>query len=304
MTTQTHSILTIGECMVEMAPREDGAYSRNFAGDTFNTAWYLRRLLPQSSSVDYCSAVGEDRISERMLAFMEQSGVGTRHVRRVADRTVGLYMIELDNGERSFAYWRSNSAARLLAEDREWLASAVAGKTLILFSGITLAILSQAHRENLLDVLAGARAAGTLIAFDPNMRLRLWPDASAMCKAVLDAAGAADIVLPSFDEDGQYYGDASPCETIERYRNAGASTVVVKNGPGRVHAEDRAEGDVTFDPRPVASVVDTTAAGDSFNAGFLAARLDGQAMVLAIEKGALLSARVIGQRGALVEISG
>ena len=302
MTTQAHSILTIGECMVEMAPCEDGAYSRNFAGDTFNTAWYLRRLLPQSSSVDYCSAVGEDRISERMLAFMEQSGVGTRHVRRVADRTVGLYMIELDNGERSFAYWRSNSAARLLAEDREWLASAVAGKTLILFSGITLAILSQAHREVLLEVLAGARAAGTRIAFDPNMRLRLWLDASRMCEAVLDAAGVADIVLPSFDEDGQYYGDASPRETIERYRNAGASTVVVKNGPGRVHAEDRVEGDVTFDPRPVASVADTTAAGDSFNAGFLAARLDGQSMVQAIEKGALLSARVIGQRGALVEI--
>ncbi len=304
MTTQMHGILTIGECMVEMAPREDGAYSRNFAGDTFNTAWYLRRLLPQSASVDYCSAVGEDRISERMLAFMEQSGVGTGHVRRVADRTVGLYMIELDNGERSFAYWRSNSAAKLLAEDRDWLTSAAAGKTLILFSGITLAILSQAHREYLLEVLAGARRTGTLIAFDPNMRLRLWPDIPAMCEAVLDAAGVADIVLPSFDEDGQYYGDASPRETIERYRNAGASTVVVKNGPGRVHAEDRAEGEVTFDPRPVASVVDTTAAGDSFNAGFLAARLDGQSMVQAIERGALLSAKVIGQRGALVEIQG
>ncbi len=148
MTGQSHSIMTIGECMVELAPREDGTFNRNFAGDSFNSAWYLRRLLPADAAVDYCSAVGTDRISDRMLSFIGDAGIGTQHVARVSDRTVGLYMIELDKGERSFIYWRDRSAAKLLAEDPARLRAAVAGKTLLLFSGITLAILSPEHRAN------------------------------------------------------------------------------------------------------------------------------------------------------------
>lgn len=304
MTDMQTDIMTIGECMVELAPREDSAFNRNFAGDTFNTAWYLRHVLPAETRVHYCSALGTDRISDRMLGFMGAAGIGTDRIRRIADRTVGLYMIELDKGERSFIYWRDRSAAKLLAEDRDWLASAVAGKSLLLFSGITLAILSDDHRAILLEVLAKARADGATIAFDPNMRLRLWPDADTMRRAVTQAAEVADIVLPSFDEDSPNFGDASPEDTIARYFKAGASTVVVKNGAGRVFARHAHDGAVTFDPQPVTDVVDTTAAGDSFNAGFLAARLSGAPMGEAIAKGAALSARVIRQRGALVDIAG
>lgn len=295
-----HQILTIGECMVEMAPREDGAYSRNFAGDSFNTAWYLRQLLPASDQVSYCSAVGTDGISTTMLAFMDKAGIATDTVRRIPERTVGLYMIELANGERSFSYWRGESAAKLLAEDRAFLEQAVAGRDLVLFSGITLAILSAQHRQQLLEVLVNAQATGTKIAFDPNMRQRLWPDQASMCAAVADAAKVADIVLPSFDEDGPNFGDASPQATIERYKAGGATCVVVKNGADRIHAFSAQEGNVVFDPVPVQTVVDTTAAGDSFNAGFLAARLAGASMLDALEKGAFISAQVIQSRGALV----
>lgn len=302
MTGQSHSIMTIGECMVELAPREDGTFNRNFAGDSFNSAWYLRRLLPADAAVDYCSAVGTDRISDRMLSFIGDAGIGTQHVARVSDRTVGLYMIELDKGERSFIYWRDRSAAKLLAEDPARLRAAVAGKTLLLFSGITLAILSAEHRANLLTVLREARIAGALVVFDPNMRLRLWPDAATMCAAVSEAASVADIVLPSFDEDGPNFGDATPEATIARYRAAGVRTVVVKNGAGEVVAEDEGEGQVRYQPVPVMDVVDTTAAGDSFNAGFLAARLAGQSLEAAIAAGSAVSAKVIRARGALVQI--
>ncbi len=300
---RNHKILTIGECMVEMAPREDGAYTRNFAGDSFNTAWYLRHLLPESDQVGYCSAVGTDGLSTSMLSFMEAAGITTQAVRRIPERTVGLYMIELSNGERSFSYWRGESAAKLLAQDRSFLDAAVMDQDLILFSGITLAILSEQHRQQLLDVLAAARVRGTTIAFDPNMRLRLWPDRQTMCDAVMQAARVADVVLPSFDEDGLNYGDASPQATIERYRAVGAGCVVVKNGPERLHAFSQQEGSVVFDPVPVETVVDTTAAGDSFNAGFLSARLHGAAMADALAKGASVSAQVIKSRGALVSVS-
>ncbi|MCM2290748.1 sugar kinase [Allorhizobium sp. BGMRC 0089] len=295
-------ILAIGECMVEMAPRDDGAFSRNFAGDSFNTAWYLRRILPQPDTVDYCSAIGTDAISETMADFIAKAGIGTDFIRRIGDRTVGLYMIELKDGERSFSYWRGQSAAKLLAAEPDFLEEAVKDRDLIHFSGITLAILSEEHRPVLMDALQKARAAGAVIAFDPNMRARLWPDGDTMRNAVMAAAAVADIVLPSFDEDGPVFGDVDPVATIARYRDAGATTVVVKNGAGRIHAFEAGEGGVTFDPVPVATVVDSTAAGDSFNAAFLAARLQGEVMAVSLANGAALSARVIGSRGALVEL--
>lgn len=298
----TSRILTIGECMVEMAPLELGLFVRNFAGDTFNTAYYLRHQLGETWQVDFASAVGTDPISDEMLSFMRESGIGTAHVRRIAERTVGLYMIELTNGERSFIYWRGQSAAKLLAADRHHLERALDGSTLVLISGITLAIISNEDRQQLLHALRMAKMAGTVVAFDPNMRRRLWSSLAEMCHAVTEAASIADIVLPSFDEDSASFGDGEPIDTIRRYRDLGVGTVIVKNGAGPVLAWDSREGEARYQPPAVAEVVDTTAAGDSFNAAFLAAGLKGAGLAEALEQASALAARVIGKRGALVEL--
>ena len=119
-------VVCVGECMVELAPAGDGLLRQGFAGDTFNTAWYLKRLRPDWQ-VDYLSAVGSDAISDAMLGFMAAAGIGTDHVARRTERTVGLYLITLDKGERSFSYWRSQSAARTLADDPVALAHGMAG---------------------------------------------------------------------------------------------------------------------------------------------------------------------------------
>ncbi|MCL6706427.1 sugar kinase [Pseudomonas sp. R2.Fl] len=295
------SILSIGECMVELAPRGDGAYSRGFAGDTFNSAWYLRRLLPAAWTVDYFTAVGTDALSTQMLSFMRDAGIGTDKVRRLPDRTVGLYMIELSNGERSFTYWRNMSAAKRLAADRAALSAALQGRSLVLFSGITMAILDAEDREAFLDELKAARRRGTTVVFDPNMRARLWPDAETMRKTIMAAAAVADVVLPSFDEDQREFGDVDPQATIARYRSLGVGCVVVKNGAGTMYAVD-GDDEIVFEPVPVTDVVDTTAAGDSFNAGFLAARLDGAGLRSSIEQGSRVAGKVVRKRGALVDL--
>ena len=111
----TGSFLALGECMVELAQTGDNLYRRGFAGDTFNTAWYARRLLPADWQVSYGTCLGKDAVSDEMLAFFDAQRINTDSVRRLNDRTVGLYMISLNAGERSFSYWRSQSAARLLA---------------------------------------------------------------------------------------------------------------------------------------------------------------------------------------------
>lgn len=294
-------VVSIGECMVEIAPAEvSGLYRTGFAGDTFNTAWYLRRCLPEDWSVDYLSAVGTDSVSFAMLAFMEAARIGTGHVAGLPDATVGLYLIELRDGERTFSYWRGQSAARRLAADAGQVRAALAGAECAYLSGITLAILPPADRERLLQALDGFRAGGGRVAFDPNLRPRLWPSLGLMAEAVTEAARHADMVLPSFDEEAGTFGDADPEGCARRYAALGAGEVVVKNGGARIVA---LAGGVWqgHDPVPAPAVVDTTAAGDSFNAGYLACRLLGGSVAAALADGAALARHVVGGRGALVE---
>ena len=95
--------------MAELAPSGGpGAFQLGFAGDTFNTAWYMAQIAP-GIEVSYLTAVGEDTLSDDMRAFFRASGINDAHVRTIKGATVGLYLIHLENGERSFSYWRSRS---------------------------------------------------------------------------------------------------------------------------------------------------------------------------------------------------
>lgn len=293
--------LSIGECMVEMAPADTtGEFRMGFAGDTFNTAWHLRQLRGDLE-VSYFSRVGQDAVSQAMLDMMVSAGIDTRHVSRSAERTVGLYLITLNDGERSFSYWRDTSAARNLADDPAALAQALTETDIAYFSGITVAILDPAGRRVLFDAVAVARAAGKIVAFDPNLRPGLWADSAEMCAAVTAAAGVSDIVLPSFDDEAAHFGDSGMTATAERYLDAGARTVIVKNGAGPVfYVHAGARGEVV--PPRVDRIVDTTAAGDSFNAGFFASLDRPGSMADRIRLGARVARQVIGQKGALVPV--
>lgn len=294
-------IVAIGECMGELSETgEPGVLSMGFAGDTLNTAWYLRRSLGMDWDVDYLTAIGTDMLSDRLLDFLSGEGIGTGHVRRLSDKTIGLYYISLKDGERSFTYWRNDSAARRLASDPAAIAKALEGADVAYWSGITLAILSPTDRAALLEVLSQFAGRGGKVVFDPNLRPRLWESADTMRGWIHRAAAVSGLCLPSFDDEATHFGDASPVETAERYRSQGTARVVVKNGPGDVTIVD-AIGAVATVPVPAAAaVVDTTAAGDSFNAGYLAAELTGASMREAAQAGALLAGKVIGARGALV----
>lgn len=292
--------LAIGECMIELAPlAEAGTYQAGFAGDTFNTAWYLRRLAGPELDVGYLSAVGDDAPSAQMTEFMRSAGI-TPVLTVREGRTVGLYMISLQDGERSFSYWRETSAARTLADDLDDLQDLEPGDMAFL-SGITLAVLPPAGRKRLFKVLAAARLSGITVAFDPNLRPRLWADARTMREVITEAATVSDIVLPSFEDEADHFGDADPAATAARYAFSGARVAVVKNGEGPILlTEGQTATQVT--PPPVKEVVDTTAAGDSFNAGFLEAYARGEGLEAAALAGCKVAGQVIGARGALVPV--
>ncbi|MCR8546858.1 sugar kinase [Salipiger sp. P9] len=294
------AFLALGECMVEMSDAGDGLYRRGFAGDTFNTAWYARRLLPADWTVGYASCVGEDAISHEMLAFMEREGIDTDAIRRLPGHTVGLYMISLEAGERAFSYWRGQSAARLLAEDLGWLDGVLKGREMLYFSAITLAILPPKSREPFCGALARARKKGAIVAFDTNLRPQLWESREAMREGLTLGARTADIVLPSFDEERTLFGETDPAETVARYRRHGADLVAVKRGGGDLLLWQREAGSAAVPARPVARVTDSTAAGDSFAAGLLAGLATGLPLRDAAGQAMALAARVIQAPGALV----
>ena len=294
-------IVSIGECMGELSETgTPGTLSMGFAGDTLNTAYYLRHSLGTDWQVDYVTAVGTDGLSERMVEFLSAEGIGTDHVRRLSDKTIGLYYITLKDGERTFTYWRNDSAARKLASDPAVLARALDGADMAYWSGITLAILPNQDRLALIEALSQFAGRGGTVVFDPNLRPRLWDNPETMRGWIHRAAAVSDLCLPSFEDEAIWFGDTDPAATIRRYLAEGSRRVVVKNGGADVCFAG-SNGEVSACPIPtVEHVVDTTAAGDSFNAGYLAAELAGASIPDAISAGARLAGRVIGARGALV----
>jgi 2-dehydro-3-deoxygluconokinase len=292
-------LLAIGECMVELMQAEGGLMRKSFAGDTFNTAYYARQYLPADWSVDYFSAVGCDMISDEMLAFMEGHGIGTEHVARIEGRSPGLYMIHLNDGERSFSYWRSVSAAKLLARDGDRLRTAIEASDIIVFSGITLAILPAEDIDTLLAELRRVKAAGKRVVFDPNIRPRLWDDGERMRATITEGARAAALVMPSLDDETTHFGDATLEETIARYRALGVDGQVVKDGSkGATLVFNNERSHVPS--AEVTTIVDTTSAGDSFNGAFLARLATGANPEDAARFAADVAAAVIQHHGALV----
>ena len=300
MSEQKAGAVCVGEVLIELARGADGRFSPSCGGDTFNTAIYLARA---GLNVAFASAIGDDSYSDSVLALAAAEGVSSDLILRVAGRQPGLCLIENGSaGERTMRYWRDGAPAADLFELPAWvqIAERLTTARLIYFSGITLSLYSAQGLGRFLAVLEVARQQGAKVAFDGNFRPRAWKGDLQRTRTIfIEALKRVDIALPTFDDEAVLWGDPSPESTVERLQAFGIGEIVVKNGPNS--ALVAGGGSEEFVPVPEVLVpVDTTAAGDAFNAGYLAARLSGSVPAHAAGAAHLLAGNVIRHPGALM----
>jgi 2-dehydro-3-deoxygluconokinase len=300
MSEQIGRAVCVGEALIELKRGGDGRFALSCGGDTFNTAVYLARAGIDAA---FATAIGDDPYSDSMLALAAAEGIATNLVLRVPGRLPALCLIEGGpSGERSVRCWRAGAPVHELFELADWmrLAEDLVGAKLIYFSGITLSLLSTNGIARLLAVLEVARRQGAKVAFDGNFRPRGWKGDLPRTRTVfIEALKRVDMALPAFDDEAVLWGDPSPEATVARLQAFGIGEIVVKNGPNSALVATAGAQD--FVPVPEVLVpVDATAAGDGFNAGYLAARLSGSDPMQAAAAAHRLAGHVIRHPGALV----
>jgi 2-dehydro-3-deoxygluconokinase len=301
--TGVKHIISIGECMMELRHRDEATLTLGFGGDTLNTALYMSRAgAAQGLRVAYLTALGDDPYSDGMVAAWQEEGIDTGLVARLSGRLPGLYIIRTNAaGERSFTYFRSAAAARDMLKDgrAESLRDKVAAADCIYLSAITLSILDDGQRQSLMAMLDAARARGAQVAFDSNYRPAGWPSPENAIHWMTEAWRHATIGLPTLDDEQRLHGDAGPEQCAARLRKLGVAEVVVKLGERGCYV---GAGDTGHNVAAIAIArpVDTTAAGDSFNAAYITGRISGLDPLASARKGNELAAIVVQHPGAII----
>jgi 2-dehydro-3-deoxygluconokinase len=292
-------VAIIGEAMLEYRSQPRTACGLTYGGDTLNTAIHMVRAGCETA---YVTVLGRDPLSDALAKDWQCEGLDTRFVLRHATKQPGIYAIHVDSlGERSFTYWRDDSAARTLFDvpDIDLARDYVADADLLYFSHISLAILPTTGREALLDLANLVRARGGQVAYDSNFRPGLWDQVQSALTWSNSAIATASIGLPTAEDEQTMLGAEMTGEDItRRWQALGCREVIVKRGPaGPVIAADGISP-FTYpcDPLPM---VDSSGAGDAFNAGYLLARLRGQSPKAAAQCGHELAAWVISKPGAI-----
>ncbi|MEW7312845.1 sugar kinase [Buttiauxella gaviniae] len=301
----TRKIAVIGECMIELS-QKGAEVSRGFGGDTLNTSVYIARQVDASDlEVHYVTALGEDNFSQQMLDAWHQENVHTELTQRLEHRLPGLYYIETDStGERTFYYWRNEAAARfwLESDQAQAICAELAQFDYLYLSGISLAILNAASREKLMALLTQCRANGCKVIFDNNYRPRLWASREETQQVYQQMLACTDIAFLTLDDEDLLWGEKPVEEVIHRTQAAGVREVVIKRGADSCLVAIQGESllEVPAVKLPKEKVIDTTAAGDSFSAGYLAVRLTGGSAEDAAKRGHLTASTVIQYRGAII----
>lgn len=170
-------------------------------------------------------------------------------------------------------------------------------------SGITLSIFNDEEREQLVAIAKEVKARGRQIAFDPNYRSNGWSDPQLARNAIEKFASHTTFMLATIDDEKLLYGQMSGRDHAARWHKHGVKTVILKCGPQGAIIYEQGVDSVKVPVAICGQPVDTTGAGDSFNAAFLAAKIMNKSTFSATEAGNMLASQVIRHPGAIMPLA-
>jgi 2-dehydro-3-deoxygluconokinase len=262
---KTIDLLAFGEPLMEFAEvqREgERLYLPGFGGDVSNTAVAAAR---QGAKAAIFTALGNDAFGRDFLRLWDREGIDRSSIILRDDGRTGVYFISYEEEGHVFSYARAGSAASLIGADELPLGQIAASRVLHV-SGISQAI-SESCADAVFSAIRHAKANSTVISYDTNLRLRLWPLDRA--RAIIHGAVAlSDIALPGLDDAQQLTGLERPEDICAFYQGLGCGIVALTMGKAgtMVATSERVE---VIAARPVAAI-DATGAGDTFDGAFLA----------------------------------
>ena len=292
-----YDIIGIGECLIEFFEEGSHSYKQSVAGDVFNTLFYASRLGLKTGLI---SNFGNDDLTKHIWELMDQEGIDRSSITRSETKTNGLYLISTnESGDPHYSFWRNDSAAKetLQTIDPKRIEEYILTSKYFHFSAIALAILNE--REILISLLQRIHGKMT-ITFDTNFRKGLWDDIGILKSFIESAPSFVDILFVSSTDDENIFTKRSADEAIAFYRGLGYRKIIFKQGRKNVLAWDSMQM-LEVPVLTGVKVIDATAAGDAFNAGFIAAQLHGESFESSIHSGNLCAAFVITRRGGIAE---
>ena len=265
--TRAFDVVALGEAMVEFNQTHPGQpqYLQGFGGDTSNAVLAAARAGARTA---YLTRLGTDPWGDALMQLWQGEGVDTSAVARDAVAPTGVYFVTHGAQGHAFSYLRAGSAASRMTPD--WLthgaADLIASARWLHVSGISLAI-SPSACDTVLAAMAQARACGTRVSLDSNLRLKLWPLARAR-EVLSHAVGLCDLFLPSQDDVSVLIGQDQPEAQLAWAQGLGAPTTVLKLGAQGCQV--RHQGQTWRLPGLTVPALDATGAGDCFAGNLLA----------------------------------
>ncbi|QIV94550.1 sugar kinase [Allofrancisella frigidaquae] len=298
-----NKLLAIGECMLELSGKiQLGSHAKlNFGGDVLNTALYYSRL---GGEVSFFTALGDDDFSSQMISQWQSENIDTSTVLRLKNTVPGLYAIQTDDfGERSFYYWREQAPIKQLFQHvtKDQLNSYINNYQYLYFSGISLSRWDESQLEIFISWLKEFKNADSnkQIIFDLNYRPKCWQSkdqAKIYLKKILKYI---TIVITTFEDEQLLFDDTDYQQTLVRYNKAGIETIVIKRGVKSTVV--LAKSEIILVNTDMVKPIDTTAAGDSFNAAFLAGLDHNIGIQNSVKFAQSFAAEIIQHHGAIID---
>ncbi|MEM2129509.1 MAG: sugar kinase [Candidatus Bathyarchaeia archaeon] len=300
-------VVGIGEVLIDFVATEPVSYievpafQKCFGGAPMNTLVGIARLGSSSGAI---TAVGEDPFGQFLIQELKRNNVDTSQVKikKGTLTTLAFVANEPKTGERSFIFYRkpwvsgtSDSALSIDDIDIEY----IKGAEILHVSGFALS--QNPSRKAIIYAVKQAKKEGVKVSFDPTLRLDVWSSEHAIRKFYSLMLRLSDIATFSREEYSFLFGTANPKKAAEKCLRRGVKIVGIKLGVNGAFIMTK-EGQIINVPAFKVKAVDTTGAGDGWNAGFLVGILNKWDLKTCVTVANAVGALVVTKRGAITAL--